>query len=70
LPRKEHVGWRPIVALSSGGEGKLVERDADSIMEGHVDGKLVVAAAKVLHKREPGPAGLVSTVVSPYLIPL
>jgi hypothetical protein len=54
LPRIGHAGCFPAVALGSDRECKLVERDADSIMDGQVDGELVVAAAQVLHERVPG----------------
>ena len=38
----------------SEGAGELGERDADPIMDGHVGGDRVVAAAQVLHERVPG----------------
>ena len=40
-------------AVRSEGQGKVVERDADSILDRHVDSDGVVAAAQVLHKRVP-----------------
>jgi hypothetical protein len=35
------------------GQGKVVEHDADAILDRHVDGDGVVAAAQVVHERAP-----------------
>jgi hypothetical protein len=41
-------------AARSEGQGKVVERDADSILDRHVNSDGIVAAAQVLHERVPG----------------
>jgi hypothetical protein len=38
-------------------QGELIERSADSIVDGPVDGEFVVAATQVLHQRMPGRDG-------------
>ena len=40
--------------LSSEAERELIEGDADSVVDGQIDGEFVVSAAKVLHERVTG----------------